>query len=333
MRRPASTAAARPAAARSHSLPLFDGAASRRHVDVPLWKVRLAALPRPGLRPSPALDRVESLLQFVGFPRSGHSLVGALIDAHPDAVIAHELDAMGLFRAGLRWPQIARLIVRNADAFAREGKWWNGYRYAVEGAPPPSAHPRVIGDKKGDWAARWCARTPDLLERLAASGAPRPRWLLVTRAPADNIATMTLRRGGAYDRIRIAAAQGGVAAGAALDAAQADGTLAREADDEMIADYRALCTAIAGMKAEVPAGNWLDVDYDAFARDPTATLERIARFAELDPDPDWLAASAKLVRAGGSRSRERLHWRDDQRRALEALERDFPFLRPAEGSA
>ena len=43
---------------------------------------------------------IGSFLMFVGHPRSGHSLVGALIDAHPNAVVAHELDALKYVEAG-----------------------------------------------------------------------------------------------------------------------------------------------------------------------------------------------------------------------------------------
>ena len=31
---------------------------------------------------------------FIGYPRSSHSLVGALLDAHPEIIIPHEYDVM-----------------------------------------------------------------------------------------------------------------------------------------------------------------------------------------------------------------------------------------------
>ena len=36
------------------------------------------------------VDRVEKFVLFIGHGRSGHSIIGAMIDAHPNAVIAHE---------------------------------------------------------------------------------------------------------------------------------------------------------------------------------------------------------------------------------------------------
>ena len=44
------------------------------------------------------LDEVERVCLFIGHPRSGHSLVGAMLDAHPDLCIAHELDMLAFLR-------------------------------------------------------------------------------------------------------------------------------------------------------------------------------------------------------------------------------------------
>ena len=42
------------------------------------------------------LGQVRSFCLFIGYPRSGHSLVGSLLDAHPDIAIAHEVNVLGL---------------------------------------------------------------------------------------------------------------------------------------------------------------------------------------------------------------------------------------------
>ena len=40
-------------------------------------------------------DGVQSLLMFIGYPRSGHTLVSSLLDAHPHMIIANEFDIIG----------------------------------------------------------------------------------------------------------------------------------------------------------------------------------------------------------------------------------------------
>ncbi|KAL9986836.1 hypothetical protein ACROYT_G001042 [Oculina patagonica] len=37
-------------------------------------------------------DGVETFVMFIGYPRSSHSLVGAILDAHPEIIIPHEYD-------------------------------------------------------------------------------------------------------------------------------------------------------------------------------------------------------------------------------------------------
>ena len=306
---------------RTHALPRFEGRASRRHLRHGMRPLRLRAA-FEGLRRRD-LGGLRTMVLFAGWPRSGHSLVGALLGAHPEARIAHELDAVGLFAKGMPARRLPPLMAWSAEGFAAAGHWWNGYRYAVEDAPAPRP-PVAVGDKKGDWASRWCAADPGLPARLAAATPLRLRWILVTRHPLDNVATMSLREGRLYDRLRIDPPPEGFSA--ALAAAQAEGRIARAASDAMIDDYRALAAATAGIAAQVDPEDWLHLAYEDLVRDPPAGLGRLAAFAGLPADPAWTAAAAGLLRGGG-RSRERVEWRPEQRALLDATCRAHGFLR------
>ncbi len=310
----------------THSVPVFEGRASRRHEDIQLWRLVAQAGGRI-VRPGRLTDTGTDFVQFAGFPRSGHSLVGSLLDAHPDALISHELDVMGLVSKGVPFRLITRLIAANSSAFDRNGRWWNGYRYAVLGAPRgrPRA-PRVIGDKKGDWALRHFADDPGLLDRLGSTTAMRPRWLLVVRDPLDNIATMSLRRGGAYDRLRIGSGDR-AAFRQGFEAARLAGEIDTEASDAMIEDYRSLCDAAAAMKDRVPPEDWLEIVMEDFIRDPRAGLGAILDFLNLDREPEFLDRCASVVHVSPNRSRDAVDWSDAQRDAVRALSRTYPFLR------
>lgn len=48
--------------------------------------------------PCHVVDNVKTMVLFVGYPRSCHSLVGSLLDAHPNMVIAHEYNLLGKWR-------------------------------------------------------------------------------------------------------------------------------------------------------------------------------------------------------------------------------------------
>ena len=39
-------------------------------------------------------DGVETFVLFIGYPRSSHSLIGAVLDAHPEIIIPHEYNVL-----------------------------------------------------------------------------------------------------------------------------------------------------------------------------------------------------------------------------------------------
>ena len=84
---------------KKHSVPSFENEKSRKHSAIPLWKLALKGSFQTVHKPN-AYGRVNSFVQFLSFPRSGHSLIGSLLDAHPNAIVSHELDAMGLVHKG-----------------------------------------------------------------------------------------------------------------------------------------------------------------------------------------------------------------------------------------
>lgn len=43
-------------------------------------------------------DGVQTLLIFIGYPRSGHTLVSSLLDAHPHVIVANEFDIIGKWK-------------------------------------------------------------------------------------------------------------------------------------------------------------------------------------------------------------------------------------------
>ena len=68
----------------------------------------------PAWRHRANFGSLETLCLFVGHPRSRHSLVGTLIDAHPDAVIAPELNMVELVKAGFEARQLWSLVLWKA---------------------------------------------------------------------------------------------------------------------------------------------------------------------------------------------------------------------------
>src|SRR5213594_4458109 len=97
---------------------------------------------------------LQTYCMFIGYPMSGHSLIGALLDAHPNIVIAHELDVLRHIEEGFNKRQIYDLLLENsqisAEAGRVSGRKSNVYSYAVPNQWQGRFEKlRVIGDKKG----------------------------------------------------------------------------------------------------------------------------------------------------------------------------------------
>ncbi|MGB7405110.1 MAG: hypothetical protein WA906_05430 [Pacificimonas sp.] len=314
----------------THSVAWFEGTASRRHRNPKVWQLLGEAVPA-AIRVHKSFRDAPVFAQFVGFPRSGHSLVGALIDAHPDAAISHELDVMGLFHKGVPMPLIHGLIAKTVEDFADAGRYWNGFSYTVSGAHESiPTRPFVIGDKKGDGTVRHCAARPDLLQKVSMRLGNRARWILVTRNPFDNIATMSLRKGRDYDRLRIETDDGQF--WTAVRTAQADGRIAAEVLDDIIDDYADLCRAANGMQAQISAAQWHQVVYEDFTTSVRFECQRLLAFLGLTSAKAYLSAANNLVRPAGVPSRDRIEWRKDQVQRVENLIAEISFLSPYQQS-
>jgi hypothetical protein len=124
-----------------------------------------------------ATEDVSVYCTFLGPGRSGHSLVGSLLTAHPAMVIAHELNALRYLQAGFNRDQIFGLILDRDAVFTQRGRRWGDYSYVVPGQwQGRFDRLRVIGDKKGYQSTLQLARNPKLLNRLPPENGHRPAF-------------------------------------------------------------------------------------------------------------------------------------------------------------
>ena len=87
---------------------------------------------------------------FIGYGRSGHSLIGSLLDAHPKIVISHEQHILSYLKIGFSQYQLYWLMIRNSKNFKKKGRRWGKYSYHIPGSWQGRFKDiKVIGDKKG----------------------------------------------------------------------------------------------------------------------------------------------------------------------------------------
>ncbi|MEO1619060.1 MAG: sulfotransferase [Planctomycetota bacterium] len=287
-----------------HSLPHFDGERSREHRDhssLRLWKTAIAERWKHGNR----FD-LKHYVQFIGFPRSGHSLVGAILDAHPAAMISHELDAMGLLKKGFSAKNILALIRWQCRNFALHGHYWNNFQYMVPSFEADAMQPAVYGDKKGDWTARHLSGQSHLIGDLQTRFGTPGKFIFVVRHPFDNISTLSLRVGRRYDQLRIESANEAEFERKLME--QQGKQVPDEIDPAMLDDYVNLTNLVSKAKTLIDEENWFEIDYEAFRQNPRPQLAALCCFLDLEPLPGYLDAAASLVNPKPNHTRFKIKW-------------------------
>jgi hypothetical protein len=246
---------------------------------------------------------VESFCLFAGYTRSGHTLVGTLLDAHHETAIGHEVPLFGeSFRApttgelhyATRVDLFSRLVANTVERAARGRR---GIRRTIE-TPMPLVDGgwhgrytqlRVIGTKRGQEAPVAFDLNPAIFEELEALVGVPLRLLHVYRNPWDNIASMARQNG-----------------------EKAPGRYFRRVD------------AIRRMKeAGLPMR---DLALEDLIADPRAALEDVLGFLGLEGSDDYLDACAAIVDDKPHASRHEHEWSKAQIRAVQRRMEGVPWL-------
>jgi sulfotransferase family protein len=246
-------------------------------------------------RLSNSLDSLRYYCTFIGYPRSGHSLVGSLLDAHPNIIIAHELDSLLFLKSGFSDRQLYYLLLENSRIFAQHGRVWGAYSYAVpDQYQGRYTELRVIGDKKGGGTTDRIRQDWHLLERLVRTVTLTHRFVHVIRNPFDNIATIAKRQ---------------------------------TRDVARVADwYISLCRTNQRLRSELQE-KVMDLHYEDFLQTPTACLARLCEFLGLAPDDDYLNACCAIINPTLHKSRHEVIWTAGARQLVEREIRNCDFLR------
>ena len=102
--------------------------------------------------PPKVIDGVRKFVLFLGSGRSGSSILGSIMDAHPNVVIAHQLLNRGFEVYASKTALFNALYSKSVnDASGSRGSSQKGYSLGVEGLWQGSydKHIEVIGDKCG----------------------------------------------------------------------------------------------------------------------------------------------------------------------------------------
>jgi len=249
-------------------------------------------------------ENLKCFCCFVGHGRSGGTLVGSLLNAHPNVVISNELHAFRLIRKGLNQKQLFRLIYLSSERqVARGSKGGGGYTYAVPGQAQGS-HDNliVIGARKAGATAREIFEFPDVLKKVDKKISLNKKFIHVSRHPLDCITT-TFKK---TPRGKLKSS--------------------REHLQREIGLYFRRCESVERIVNEFESSSLLIVHLEELIESPTIELRSICEFLGLDCSNEYLEAAATIIMGKPNVSRRTIEWDQDLIDEVRNNMSRFPWL-------
>lgn len=264
------------------------------------WMLRRRALSQgPGGEMS--LDMVTTACLVIGHVKSGGSLLGAMLDAHPEIVMGDEVDLARLMRAKIPAEAMLAEFARSARREEMKGRVTarrlGGYSLAIGGwSQGSSVRPLVVGNSRAGPTTRYLADVPGALSAVIdVFGERRLVFLHVIRRPEDSVAAMVLRSG----RDIIEAAR----------------------------DYARQCQRLATLHAQL-GESVHPIHYESLLEECHGTLEGVLDFLDVIPPDGFLAACSDLLDHGLVPESDRVTWNTASLRIIEETVHGFEFLSP-----
>jgi len=229
-------------------------------------------------------ESLKFFCMFIGYPYSGHSLVGSIIDAHPNAVVSHELHVGKLLKKGLTKEQIFTMIVLNSFKFAQKGRTWNNYSYAIPGEWNGRFKKLlVIGDKKGGRSSRFFSRKEEIFQAIGERVNLPVKYIHVMRNPFDMMSTI------------IKKTQNPIT------------TCNRIAINKCIERIE----QVDKIRKSIIEANWHDMYHEQILANPEESITSLFKFLELDVPDGFIENCRKVIFSTPHKSRFDISWTEE----------------------
>lgn len=225
---------------------------------------------------------------FVGTDRSGHSLVRALLDAHPNVVVANEYDVI----RHMRWKkfhtaqQVFEELIRHSKKSTERDNVFTGYKYKVPGQHQGTYDKLlVVGDKQGGGTATQIRTKPVLIQRLRRLVEVPIRVIAVLRNPYDVVSTVALR--------------------------------SRRSLGSAAQFVRQQLKGVRIVYHRTTTEEFLRIYHENLVREPQCTLQQLCGFIGVEVTEQYLQDCASIVYTKPHKSRDASKWSKEEKLAVQ----------------
>jgi hypothetical protein len=143
----------------------------------------------------PSAENLKNFIFFIGFGRSGHSFIGQVINAHPDALIGNEGKIFDVLSDQLIFENILKYLSFHDKKFAAR-KYFkkNGQDFYFPGLAQGEVRVlKTLGNSKAGYAKRHFYEQPSLLKTYQSVLPAEMKFIFVVRDPRDIVGSVMKR--------------------------------------------------------------------------------------------------------------------------------------------
>lgn len=232
---------------------------------------------------------MDSFCLFIGPGRSGHSLISAILNAHPNVYISNEI---GIFRKnGLYNGQkdnIEKRIIKesNRNTIIR-GK----YRYDIKKSWK-NGKPIVVGDKHANNTSMNLSRNFSRLLKFEENIKTPIKWIHSIRNPFDQIATEHMRK--------------------------------KKSIDNLIETYDVIMKVVIRIKNNYPI---YEVRNDNIIHNKEKEIINLCKFLGVNPFDSYVKACSDIIYDNPNKSRFSIKWKSEQKNKVNKIIKKYGFLK------
>jgi hypothetical protein len=234
---------------------------------------------------------------FAGYPRSGHTLVASILNAHPNIICSNQQYIMNDISGDIEF-NLAKINILDKIQSGNYKTRWNQNAYID---PCKKEELLVIGDKTGHRTVEHLISTPEDLDYFKKI-IPWPiKWIHVVRNPFDNLATWTKKN---YESRKLKANIG-------------------TEFDIVFERYTALNDKIKELKETEDV---LTINHERVIRFVDKTLDELCLFLDIEKRAVWRSKIIKVLWKDPRITRRAIKWSPQDRVKVLKLTKKYPWL-------
>jgi hypothetical protein len=256
---------------------------------------RIASIQNPDM-----FKDVRTFVFFIGHNKSGTSMIGSLLDAHPNAILSDEVGALDLLNSGFDRDQVFHLLVRGSRREHMKGRVTarrlTPYSYLVPGMWQGRYQQlNLIGDGKAGSTTNLFSKYPDLLKRLPdLMAGPELKIIQIIRNPFDVISVMMVR--------------------------------GKRSFENSISHFFNYCEILDGLRKMLGPAVLHPIRYEDFVLEPRKRLEDLCHHLGIDPLEAYLDACTSIIYEAPDQHRQRIAWEPKYIEFVEEEIKKYDFL-------